>query len=577
MPPPPAPVPQAPPPKRTNKYDIVIPDLGSGQKVTGNGPGVDLKRRFNAPPEEAPEPTGSLASRSVPAQAEGLRAGEAAGELGMQQFAIPEVSKGLSQDDAATRFEELSRLAANKSKMGDINGALDNADKMIALQPWNAEAHLYKANLLNQARRFAEAEAAALEAVRLDPSNAESWKTLGWAQLHQKKYAEAEKTLTQAIQLLEDRRANGEDSEELRNSLAAAYAMRAFAYEGQGQRDKMIADLEHAAQLDPKRFTGHLARAKAGGHLFDPDAENSWSLLDSLPAESDSRSWSWLWALLGLAAAGGLGVALYRRAADLLLARNEKIRRNMASVFSAQTLSAPNAGDIIGDKYCLKAILGKGTAGEVWEAFDSTLNRTVAVKRMSVDLVADPEARQRRLREAHTAAGLQHPNIVTVFEVLDLPSGVFLIFEHISGQPLQRLLAKEGPLPPAQARSILASVCAALEYAHGQGVAHRNLRTSNIMLTDNGMVKVLDFAVAAGTGDASVDLRALGACLYEMLTGEPADSGAGRFQRPDSLKPSQRRPGVPPAADELVARALDPDPARRFSSAREFAAALAKL
>jgi tetratricopeptide (TPR) repeat protein len=553
---------------------LTIPDVGAGQEVKGGFGRGEFPNRFRGVPEEeggeSPQAKGDSGGGDLMADARAQT-----GAPALQQYAIPEVMREAADRDA-DKFSELSRGASRKAGVGDRDGALAEAEAMIKLQPWNPEAHLYKANLLNQARRFAEAEEAAREAVRLDPKNAEAWKTLGWAQLHQRKFAEAEKGLTQAIQLLEARRAAGEDSEELRNSLASAYAMRSFAYEGLGRRDKMIADLEVAARLAPGRFTGHLERARAGKNLFDPDAEDSWTLLDSLPSDASGPApFPWPWLLVGLGVGtGGLFFTQRRRLGALFLSKDARKKREMAELLGGEAAGPLKDGDVLAGKYRLTAFLGSDADGERWEAFDASLNRTVALRRLASETFLDREARERLRAQGRTAAALQHPNIVAVFEALDLPNGVFLVMEHAPGRTVEQVLTAEGPVSPGRARATLEAAAAALAYARTQGVPHRGLKTSSLVVTDGGVVKVRDFAAAGAAGGD--DLRALGACLYEMLTGRPLDFGAGRLQQ-GIVWPTQCRPGLPPAADQLVAAAVNPDPAQRFRSAADFVAALASL
>lgn len=553
---------------------MTIPDVGVGREVKEGFGQTQFNNRWRRPTEE--EPSASPQGRADPGDALLAQAVEQAPAAALQQFAIPEVMESEAVDQAAERFAALSRGAGTKASLGDRDGALAEAEALIKLQPWNAEAHLYKAQLLNQARRFAEAETAAREAVRLDPKNAEAWKALGWAELHQRKFAAAEKDITQAIQLLEARRAGGEDTPELRNALASAYAMRAFAYEGLGQREKMLADLEKAARLDSK-FAGHLARARAGKILFDPDAEDSWTLLDALPTDGGAPPFKPLpWALGGLAAAAAGALYHYRRTlSKMFLSKDARTKRELSELMEGEAVTPPKEGDVLGGKYRLAAFVGSDAAGEQWEAVDAALNRTVAVRRLDAASLGIPGVREKLRAESRIAAALQHPNIVAVFEALDLPNGVYLVMEHAPGRTVEQMLTGAGPFSPGGARRVLESAAAALEYARAQGVSHRGLKTSSLVVTDGGVVKVRDFASATG-GPGGDDLRALGACLYEMLTGLPLAVGDGRFSQ-GIRWPSQVRPGLPPAADQLVAGALNPDPAQRFRSAAEFVAALAAL
>lgn len=562
-------------PKEKGRYDIAIPDVGAGREVKEGFGQTQFQNRFannEEEPQHAPSASGGqgdilLADARIQQQA----------SQALQQYAIPEVMRNQGFDPGSEKFAELSRKAGTRSKLGDLDGALAEADELIKLQPWNAEAHLYKANLLNQARRFEEAEEAAREAIRLDPTNAEAYKTMGWAQLHQRKFAEAEKGLTQAIQLLEARRAGGEDTEELRNALASAYAMRAFAYEGLGQREKMMADLEKAAKLDPKRFKGHLERARRGETLFDPDAQDSWTLLEALgTGQGGGSSSSWLWLLLGLGAGtGGLFFSQRRRITALFLAKSARNRQALDEVMKAETAAAPQEGSVLAGKYRLTSLVSRDAAGEQWEALDTSLNRQVSVRRIPPDQIEDPAAKERLRKEARTAAALQHPNVIAVFETLDEPNGVFLIMEHAPGRSVEQLLTQKGPLSPGRVRAILEGAGAALVYARSLGVSHPGLKTSSIVVTDAGAVKVRDFSAVAS--QAPDDVHAMAACFYEMLTGAPLDAGSARFQQAAFRWPTQCRPGLPAAADQILARALHPDPAQRFPGVAEFVTSLGYL
>ncbi|TBR25864.1 serine/threonine protein kinase [bacterium] len=274
----------------------------------------------------------------------------------------------------------------------------------------------------------------------------------------------------------------------------------------------------------------------------------------------------------GLAAlAAGVLLALGAWAVALFKKKRARGPADLAAAMAGG--GPPKEGDVLAGKYRLAGFVGRDAAGERWEAVDAALNRTVSVRRL--DPGDDPQARERMRQESRTAAGLQHPNIVAVFEALDLPNGVFLVMEHVPGRSVAEMLATGGPLPLGRVRRILEAAAAALVYARAQGVVHPGLKPSSLVVTDGGAVKVRDFASAAG-GLGGDDLRALGECLYEMLTGEPLDAGAGRFAQ-GSRWPSQVRPGVPPAADALVLGAISADPGERFGGVAEFVEGLSAL
>ncbi len=267
---------------------------------------------------------------------------------------------------------------------------------------------------------------------------------------------------------------------------------------------------------------------------------------------------------------------------------------------------------LLGGRYRLVAPLARGGMAEVWEARDEVLARPVAVKLLLPHLAADPEIVDRFRREARSAARLSHPNVVAVYDTCDDGEHHAIVMELVRGESLRQLLDREGPLEPARAVAIAASVAEALDHAHRAGLVHRDVKPGNILLTDDGRVLVADFGIAKaavhegteltdasvllGTArylapeqvrsepvDARADLYALGVVLYEMLCGVPpfeADTAvatAGMRLHTDPLRPRQHRAGIPRRLEQLVLSAMAPDPADRPVDAAHFAADLRAL
>jgi serine/threonine-protein kinase len=264
-------------------------------------------------------------------------------------------------------------------------------------------------------------------------------------------------------------------------------------------------------------------------------------------------------------------------------------------------------GQTLAGRYELRALLGRGGMGEVYEAADHRLDRTVAVKVLREELARDRRFVARFHREARTAARLQHPSIVAVHDFGEDDGRVYLVLEHVPGRTLFDVLRVEGPLAPARAAGIGAHVAEALAHAHARGVVHRDVAPGNVMVRTDGTVKVLDFGIARavqGSGhggsvtaqgtlayaapevlagersDQRVDVYGLGAVLYELLTGRPPFTGDDVAARLDVVRPpapSAVDPSVSAGIDETVLRCLDRDPAARPADAGVLAEELRRL
>ena len=257
----------------------------------------------------------------------------------------------------------------------------------------------------------------------------------------------------------------------------------------------------------------------------------------------------------------------------------------------------PLVGRVVDGRYEVRARLARGGMATVYEALDTRLERSVALKVMHAHLAADADFVGRFTREAKAAARLsQHPNVVGVFDQGTDGPIVFLVMEHVVGRTLRDLLDERGRLTARQALELLDPVLAALGAAHRAGLVHRDVKPENVLLADDGRVKVADFglarAIAAPSGttqgvllgtvaylspeqvepghaDARSDVYAAGIVLFEMLTGRQPYEGEGPLQvayrhvHDDVPPPSSRVEGVPRPVDELVLRATRRDPAQR--------------
>ncbi|MEA2551172.1 MAG: eukaryotic-like serine/threonine-protein kinase, partial [Actinomycetota bacterium] len=262
------------------------------------------------------------------------------------------------------------------------------------------------------------------------------------------------------------------------------------------------------------------------------------------------------------------------------------------------------SGSVLGGRYRVEARIGAGGMAEVFRGFDTTLNRTVAIKTLNAPYARDASFVERFRREAQAAARLSHPNIVATYDSGTDGDTQYIVMEFIEGRTLAEFLGSGKTLTSVHATEIAEKVCEALTAAHSQGVIHRDIKPGNIMVTRDGSVKVMDFGIARmisgpetapqtsvvmGTAtyispeqakglpvDARSDLYSLGAVLYERLAGRPPFVGdssvavAYKQVNETPQPPSVHNPDVPPSLDAVVMRALAKNPANRYQDAASF-------
>ncbi|QIK66912.1 PASTA domain-containing protein [Nocardioides sp. HDW12B] len=263
-------------------------------------------------------------------------------------------------------------------------------------------------------------------------------------------------------------------------------------------------------------------------------------------------------------------------------------------------------GRVLEGRYRVGAKIARGGMATVYEALDLRLNRGCAVKIMHSDLGDDADFRRRFVREAHAAARLSHPNVVSVSDQGDDDGALFLVMEHVEGRTLREVVREEAPMAPERALALLEPVLAALSEAHAAGLVHRDVKPENVLIADDGRIKVADFGLARafdasvsqtatrgvligtvsylapelivdGSADPRVDVYAAGVLLFEMLTGRKPHEGDGAIQiafkhvNEDIPAPSTCTPApLPSYVDALVTRATSRDRDRRQADAKVF-------
>src|SRR6201996_5936763 len=263
---------------------------------------------------------------------------------------------------------------------------------------------------------------------------------------------------------------------------------------------------------------------------------------------------------------------------------------------------------LLGDRYELDGVVGRGGMAEVYRAHDIRLDRVVAIKTLRTDLARDQTFQARFRREAQSAASLNHPSIVAVYDTgEDMATGIpvpYIVMEYVDGRTVRDLLQSDHRLLPERSLEIIDGILGALDYSHQSGIVHRDIKPGNVMVTRNGDIKVMDFGIARamsdnqatmtqtaqviGTAqylspeqargervDARSDLYSTGCLMYELLTGRPPFTGdspvaiAYQHVRENPVPPSRLDPELPPWADAIVLKAMAKSPNDRYQTAAE--------
>ncbi|MFB9831859.1 Stk1 family PASTA domain-containing Ser/Thr kinase [Actinoallomurus acaciae] len=266
---------------------------------------------------------------------------------------------------------------------------------------------------------------------------------------------------------------------------------------------------------------------------------------------------------------------------------------------------------LLGGRYELDGVIGRGGMAEVYRARDLRLDRVVAIKTLRSDLARDPTFQARFRREAQSAASLNHPSVIAVYDtgedMLDNNPVPYIVMEYVEGRTLRDVLQEEHRIAPDRALQMTDGILRALDYSHRGGIVHRDIKPANVMLTTSGEVKVMDFGIARALADSAAtmtataqvigtaqylspeqargervdarsDIYSTGCVLFELMTGRPPFQGdspvaiAYQHVREEPIPPSQLDPSIPQYANAIVMKALTKDANYRYQSAAEMRA-----
>lgn len=508
---------------------------------------------------------------------------------------IPQASdNGVSTDYA--KSQTFTKTAKAKNRLGDYESAVAYASLALDKDPDNLEAYLERANAYNQLGKYEDVIRDTTYVIEKDRNNMQAFNLRSWASNH-----------------INDPQSAAEDADNAINinpNFADAWYNRGVAAEKQGDYKRMLEDFKQAATLNEeynRKYQDALAQYGARVPGFSPASKTQESDLGKEVQEPVASPMSRYLMLLVFMLVGGALIAF--GFASVLTGQSSSSKNNNVrkeGKRSADKVISPSVfyEGVATGKYKIEKKVGEGAMGKVYLAVDKSLGRKVAIKKMNDEIKVNEREKQRFLEEARTVALLHHPNIVEIYTIFEESGDVFLVFEYLEGRTLDTVLSKDIRMSFNRVKGIFVEVSKALEYAHSKGVIHRDLKLSNIMLTSESYVKVMDFGLSgraieskANSGNAEIvgspaymapeqengtssirsDIYSMGICIYESLT------GVLPFQGPDFYNQKMRNfyepvsqcvQGLPKSVDALLEKCLDVDPEKRFADAAEFRAAL---
>lgn len=485
------------------------------------------------------------------------------------------VSGGSSVDPKIMRsppgpYESLLGEVRLKLKLGDLSQALLEASRAVSADKSDPRGWILRSQVLNLLMNHEAALRDSEEALKIDPESVPALLERGLALHKLGRQAEALAALDIALKF------------DPGSGLGHLY--RAMVLESLGRSAEAMREYELAAQLD-LAYSHFLeeARKRLGGR-------------GDVPVPPEGRKSPLLWLAILAAAA----VMFYRGTRRL---HGPQAATPMAPESEPNLSSTPQPGTVIEGAYRIEREIARGGMGVVFEATDLKLKRTVAIKRMRRDAYGSPEARDRFLREAQLGARLRQKNLAQIYCALGVED-LYLVFEFIPGETLSTLLSSRGRFTLEETGGVVKNICEGLDYAHSQKVIHRDLKPSNVIRTPDGVCKILDLGIAHESRSDSgatltaawgtpqymapeqekgivcreSDLYALAVMTYELLTGQTPFAGPYVLEKKlkKEFTPATKvNTALPAAVDGFFDKTLDPEPSRRFSTARGYAEAFA--
>lgn len=478
------------------------------------------------------------------------------------------------------------KMAQIKSEMKDYSEALKYINRAIEKNPSNLDAYLERANINNLIGNYNDAINDATYVLRHDPNNIFALNIRAWALYRKGEVENAYIDTSRAI--------------DIKPNFADAMFLRALIYERQSKYDDMLRDLEKASKLNPS-YTPYFKDAIANYSYRAPNFikyyERNKDIFNSIKSDEgfNIKRFS---VLLILTIIGGVIIGL-----SLLHMFSPRVTHTTkTSSVSATDTITPNVfyEGVATGKYKIIKKIGQGGMGTVYLAIDQSLNREVAIKKMNEEIKMNEREKQRFIEEARTVAMLHHPNIIEIYTIFEEKGDIYLVFEYIDGMSLDKKLDISVRMPFFEVKPIIIDIAKALKYAHSKNVIHRDLKLSNIMISNDGIVKVTDFGLAKVIREAKArysssevvgspaymapeqdlgiflkesDLYSLGVCIYELLTGELPFLGPDyHYQKERKLYTplSHIVVGLPKDIDRVISKLLEPEPQYRYHTIDEF-------